>query len=135
MWNSSLPLLAGLVGLAMAASTGRATAFSVRFSWTGIPACERISPELHLSDVPPGTKKLHCEMKDLDVPGFRHGGSTITYAGGGAVARGAIHYVGPCRRPALARRGLRATAMTNSTFRPPLYGGMPDHVGPRRALW
>ena len=96
MWNSSLPLFAGLVGLAMAASTGRATAFSVRFSWTGIPACERISPELHLSDVPPGTKKLHCEMKDLDVPGFRHGGSTVAYAGGGTVARGAIHYVGPC---------------------------------------
>jgi len=95
MWNSSLPLLAGLVGLALAASPGRAIAFGVRFSWSGIPACERISPELHLSDVPPGTKRLHCEMKDLDVPGFRHGGSTVTYTGD-TVARGAIHYVGPC---------------------------------------
>jgi phosphatidylethanolamine-binding protein (PEBP) family uncharacterized protein len=95
MWNSSLPLLAGLVGLAMAASPGRADAFSVSFSWTGIPACQRISPELRLSGVPTGTKKLRCEMQDLDVPGFRHGGSTISYDGDN-VKKGAIHYIGPC---------------------------------------
>jgi phosphatidylethanolamine-binding protein (PEBP) family uncharacterized protein len=95
MWNSSLPLLAGLVGLAIAAGPGRASAFSVRFSWAGIPACERISPQLHLAGVPAGTKKLRCEMQDLDVPSFRHGGATVAYDGDN-VKKGAIHYIGPC---------------------------------------
>lgn len=95
MWNSSLPLLAAAIGLAAAAAPGRATAFSVRFSWAGIPACEQISPELHLSAVPAGTKQLRCEMHDLEVPAFRHGGSTVAYSGD-TVKKGAIRYIGPC---------------------------------------
>ena len=95
MWKSSLPLCAAAIGLAMVASPGRANAFSLRFSWAGIPACARISPEFHLSAVPAGSKRLRFEMRDLNVPGFHHGGSTVPYEGG-AVRKGAIHYVGPC---------------------------------------
>jgi phosphatidylethanolamine-binding protein (PEBP) family uncharacterized protein len=34
-------------------------------------------------------------MTDLDVPSFKHGGSTVKYSGA-TVARGAIAYTGPC---------------------------------------
>jgi phosphatidylethanolamine-binding protein (PEBP) family uncharacterized protein len=81
--------------LAMAAAPAQAQAFSMSFSWTGIPACKRISPAFTLAGVPAGTKRLRFEMHDLDAPGFHHGGSTVAYAGD-AVKRGAIHYIGPC---------------------------------------
>ena len=91
---SSTSLL--LVGaLMMAAMPTRAEAFTVRFSWAGIPACEEISPAFELAGVPPGTKQLGFNMVDLNVPTFHHGGSTIAYAGD-AVKRGAIRYTGPC---------------------------------------
>jgi phosphatidylethanolamine-binding protein (PEBP) family uncharacterized protein len=95
MWTSSLPVLAAAVGLAMVAAPGEAKAFGARFSWAGIPACEKISPAFALAGVPPGTKQLRFAMKDLDVPTFHHGGSTIAYRGD-AVQKGAIRYIGPC---------------------------------------
>ncbi len=95
MWTYSLPVLAALFGLAMGAAPARADAFSARFSWAGIPACEKISPAFELAGVPAGAKRLRFEMKDLDVPGFHHGGSTIAYEGD-KVRQGAIRYIGPC---------------------------------------
>jgi phosphatidylethanolamine-binding protein (PEBP) family uncharacterized protein len=97
MWTSSLPVLAAAaaVGLAMVAAPGEAYAFSARFSWVGIPACQAISPAFELGGVPPGTKQLRFTMKDLDVPTFHHGGSTIAYQSD-AVKKGAIRYTGPC---------------------------------------
>jgi phosphatidylethanolamine-binding protein (PEBP) family uncharacterized protein len=68
---------------------------SVRFSWSGIPACAQISPAFELSDVPEGTDRLSFTMTDRDLPTFHHGGSTIKYAGN-AVSQGAIKYTGPC---------------------------------------
>jgi phosphatidylethanolamine-binding protein (PEBP) family uncharacterized protein len=88
-------LLPALLTLAVAASPARADAFTVRFSWAGIPACERISPAFELAGVPAGAKRLRFEVKDLDVPDFRHGGSTIAYEGN-KVRQGAIRYIGPC---------------------------------------
>jgi phosphatidylethanolamine-binding protein (PEBP) family uncharacterized protein len=87
--------LAALIGLSMLAVPGSAEAFTASFSWAGIRACEKISPAFELQGVPPGTKRLRFEMKDLDVPGFHHGGSTIAYTGN-AVKRGAVQYIGPC---------------------------------------
>jgi len=95
MWTYSLPLIPALLGLAMAAAPAKADAFSARFSWAGIPACRTISPAFELAGVPAGAKRLRFEMKDLDVPGFRHGGSTVAYTGD-TVKQGAIHYIGPC---------------------------------------
>jgi phosphatidylethanolamine-binding protein (PEBP) family uncharacterized protein len=95
MWTSSLPVLTAAIGLAMVAAPGQAKAFSARFSWAGIPACEKISPAFELAGVPPGTKQLRFSMKDLDVPTFHHGGSTISYHSG-TVKKGAIRYIGPC---------------------------------------
>ena len=95
MGNTSLPLIVSLAALAMMAVPGKAAAFTARFSWAGIPACESISPAFELGGVPVGAKRLRFTMTDLDVPTFHHGGSTIRYAGD-AVSRGAIRYVGPC---------------------------------------
>jgi phosphatidylethanolamine-binding protein (PEBP) family uncharacterized protein len=95
MWVSSLPLFPAVLGIAMLAAPAEAGAFSARFSWAGIPACQKISPAFELSGVPPGTKRLRFEMKDLNVPGFHHGGSTVIYDGD-AVKQGAIRYIGPC---------------------------------------
>jgi len=84
-----------LAVIAAAALPTRAEAFTVRFSWAGIPACQAVSPAFELRDVPPGTKRLSFAMTDLDVPTFHHGGATISYTDD-AVPRGAIRYVGPC---------------------------------------
>jgi len=89
-----VPLGVALAGLVLAAAPAEA-AFSARFSWAGIPACQKISPAFALAGVPAGAKRLRFEMKDLDVPGFHHGGSMLPYAGD-TVKQGAIRYVGPC---------------------------------------
>jgi phosphatidylethanolamine-binding protein (PEBP) family uncharacterized protein len=88
-------LLAAMAALTMLVMPARASAFTARFSWAGIAACEKISPAFALSAVPAGTKRLRFNMTDLDVPTFHHGGSTIAYAGD-AVKQGAISYIGPC---------------------------------------
>jgi phosphatidylethanolamine-binding protein (PEBP) family uncharacterized protein len=79
----------------MMTTTKQAKAFSVSFSWAEIPACEKISPAFHLSNVPSGAKQLRFAMIDLEVPNFRHGGSTISYDGE-TVGQRAISYIGPC---------------------------------------
>jgi phosphatidylethanolamine-binding protein (PEBP) family uncharacterized protein len=86
---------AALVIALMMTMTKHASAFSAAFSWVGVPACEKISPAFRLSGVPAATKQLRFAMVDLDVPTFRHGGSTISY-GGENVGQGAISYIGPC---------------------------------------
>lgn len=95
MRASSFPGFAAALAIAMAATPGRAETFTAKFSWAGIPACEKISPAFTLGRVPAGTERLRFEMHDLDVPGFHHGGSAIAY-GGEKVAQGAIRYIGPC---------------------------------------
>jgi len=95
MATSPFLCFAAAAGLAMAAAPSRADAFTARFSWAGIAACEKVSPAFELAGVPAGTKHLRFEMRDLDVPSFRHGGSTVAYQGD-AVKQGAIRYIGPC---------------------------------------
>ncbi len=87
-------LVAGIPAVLLGVQT-RAEAFTLAFSWAGIPACQPTSPAFELHQVPVGTKRLRFVMHDLQVPAFQHGGSTITY-NGNAVPRGAIKYIGPC---------------------------------------
>lgn len=88
--------LAAAAGLTLTAfSSAPASAFSVSFSWTGIPACQKISPAFTVDGAPPGTRRLRFVMTDLDAPNFHHGGSTAVY-NGEDIARGAISYIGPC---------------------------------------
>jgi len=95
MPKTSLPWVAAVIGFAVVAVPGQASAFTARFTWAGIPACGNTSPAFKLGGVPRGTKQLRFTMTDLNVPSFQHSGSTIAYRGN-AVQKGAIAYTGPC---------------------------------------
>lgn len=85
-----------LIGTATLLFAGPALAFSVKFSWNGIAPCSTTSPAFLVSGAPSGTTALAFAMRDKEAPDFRHGGSTVSYAGTGNIPKGAITYVGPC---------------------------------------
>jgi len=92
-WVQSLVLLLA----STIPSLAQAPSFSVDFSWQGTASCfDPKSPPFSLVGVPPGTKRLVFAMKDLDAPGFPHGGGTIAFSGQTQVGRGAFSYQGPC---------------------------------------
>ncbi|HXP73434.1 MAG TPA: YbhB/YbcL family Raf kinase inhibitor-like protein [Stellaceae bacterium] len=75
----------------------QSSGFSVDFSWEGTAACfDPKSPPFSLNGVPAGTKRLAFAMKDLDAPGFPHGGGTVAFSGQTQVGRDAFLYKGPC---------------------------------------
>jgi phosphatidylethanolamine-binding protein (PEBP) family uncharacterized protein len=86
-------------GLWLTALMTPAAAFTVKFSWSGIPACSNQSPAFTIIGAPTGTSALSFTLHDQDAPDFVHGGSTVPYAGSGAVLDGAITYTGPCPPP------------------------------------
>lgn len=93
--------LSAIVAVAALAGSGlghaQAPPFSVDFTWQGTASCfDPKSPPFSLSGVPIGTKRLRFAMKDLDAPGYPHGGGTIAFAGQAEVSRGAFSYQGPC---------------------------------------
>jgi phosphatidylethanolamine-binding protein (PEBP) family uncharacterized protein len=94
------PLRAGAAtitaAIAVLAHATGASAMSLSFSWSGIPACGTRPPAFTLADVPDGAARLAFTMTDLNVPTFRHGGGTVAYQGGDTVAAGAFAYKGPC---------------------------------------
>ncbi|MGH7124188.1 MAG: YbhB/YbcL family Raf kinase inhibitor-like protein [Stellaceae bacterium] len=94
-------LAAAIVAVAALAgwspARAQAVAFGVDFSWEGAASCfDPKSPPFSLTGVPPGTKRLRFAMKDLDAPGFPHGGGTVAFTGQSQVSRGAFSYQGPC---------------------------------------
>lgn len=71
--------------------------FSVDFTWQGTASCfDPKSPPFTLAGVPAGTQRLTFVMKDLDAPGFTHGGGAVAFTGQTQVDRGAFAYKGPC---------------------------------------
>ncbi len=88
-----------LSALALCAGTPAALAFTVTFDWCrGAPDG---SPNFVLRDVPAGTVNLRFAMKDLDKPGFHHGGGTVGYRGQPEVPCDAFAsgFVGPSPPP------------------------------------
>jgi len=96
--------------------------FAVDVTWAGSRACvDPQSPPFTLSAVPPGTRRLHFAMKDLDAPDFRHGGGTVAYDGQRLVPRGAFSYRGPVRpKASIAINGLSRLWMLPATRLRPL---------------
>ena len=86
----------GLAAAFVLGATHNASAFSARFSWSGISACGRTSPAFTIRNAPKGTESLRFMTSDENAPSFRHGGSTVPYDGSGRVPEGAINYIGPC---------------------------------------
>jgi phosphatidylethanolamine-binding protein (PEBP) family uncharacterized protein len=79
-----------------------AIAMDLSFEWADTPACNTgwpdviDSPVFEIKDVPEGTQKLKFSLKDLDAPGFSHGGGTISYDAETLIDAGAFTYKGPC---------------------------------------
>lgn len=92
---ASATLLGALAAWPSAASA-MSLKFSLKFSWAGFAACSPRSPAFALADVPNGTARLAFRMIDRQVPGYPHGGGTVAYAGGNAIAAGAFTFKGPC---------------------------------------
>jgi len=97
------PKRAALAVVALAVLAGsrpagaQAPSFGVDFSWEGTAPCfDPKSPPFSLSGVPAGTKRLSFAMKDLDAPGYPHGGGIVAFTGQTQVSRGAFTYQGPC---------------------------------------
>lgn len=90
------PVIGAAAALVLIASAAPASAFSASYSWAGIAACDKVSPDFKLSAVPPETKRLRMFMTDLDAPKFHHGGGVMPYYGGDEIKKGAIDYIGPC---------------------------------------
>jgi phosphatidylethanolamine-binding protein (PEBP) family uncharacterized protein len=94
-WLWTMVMVAALT--ALSPLDALAAGFGVDFSWEGTAACfDPKSPPFSLTEVPAGTKQLRFAMKDLDAPGFSHGGGTVAYTGQRELGRGAFAYRGPC---------------------------------------
>ena len=97
------PLAFSLAALAFSAGAGHAE-MTVSFKWGGIPLCTTgkpntvANPEFVLKGVPEGTNRLSFKLKDLDVPGYNHGGGTVKVklSGAGKIPSGAFKYKSPC---------------------------------------
>lgn len=79
-----------------------AAKFALGFDWGNIKRCtsgnpNRVpNPAFTLNDVPARTVQLRFKMKDLDVPGYNHGGGKVKYTGDSKIAPGAFRYQSPC---------------------------------------
>ena len=76
--------------------------FKVSFDWGDIPSCtsgnpNRVgSPAFVLSGVPAGTTEIEFKLKDLNVPGYNHGGGKVKVTGDGKMPFGVFKYNSPC---------------------------------------
>ncbi len=93
-----------LIGIAVALLSAQTAAaeFSMSFSWGNIPRCttgkpNRVgSPKFVLKGVPAGTTSVDFRLKDLNVPGYNHGGGKVKVSGNGTVPAGSFRYKSPC---------------------------------------
>lgn len=86
---------------AMALATGTVSAadmgkLGVDLTFGPKNKCAGMSPEIRLTDVPPGAKTYDVKLTDLDVPDFRHWSQTLP-ATGPVIREGVgTKYYGPC---------------------------------------
>ncbi len=75
---------------------------SLSFEWGDIPACNSGkpnvvgSPRFVIRGVPAGTTSVEFRLKDLDVPGYNHGGKKLKVTRDGAIPFGTFSYKSPC---------------------------------------
>lgn len=88
-------------GLALSASMAAAD-FTISFDWGDIPRCTSGrpntvgSPAFILRGVPTGTTTIQFRLKDLNVPGYNHGGGTVKVGRDGKLPFGVFQYKSPC---------------------------------------
>lgn len=69
---------------------------SLAFSFADTKACSSVPPAFTVGGIPAGTTMLRFRMVDRNVPGFHHGGGSVTYTGASSIPAGSFSYVGPC---------------------------------------
>ena len=90
------------VVLMVATQTVQAEAFDFTFDWGDIARCTSgnpntvLNPAFVLSSVPSGTAKISFQLKDTNVPDFKHGGGSVNYLGANTIPSGAFKYLSPC---------------------------------------
>ncbi len=91
--------------------------FSFSFDWSDLAPCtsgypNRVkNPAFVLKHVPPGTKFVRFQLRDLDVPGYNHGGGLVPYQGRSRIEPGAFTYNSPCPPDGSHRYRWTATAL------------------------
>lgn len=117
-------LLLTAIAVALLSAHPAAADFSMSFKWGAIPLCttgnpNKVSnPKFVLKGVPVGTTSIDFRLKDLDVPGYNHGGGKLKITTGGTVPSGVFTYKSPCppngvhtyEWTATARKGNKALA-------------------------
>ncbi|MCI2400181.1 YbhB/YbcL family Raf kinase inhibitor-like protein [Aliiroseovarius subalbicans] len=103
--------------------------FSISFTWGDIPSCTTgrpgkvNNPRFVVEDLPEGTTRIVFRMKDLDVPGYNHGGGKVAMDADGTIEPGAFRYKSPCppngthtyEWTAKAQNGTKVLATTTAT--------------------
>jgi phosphatidylethanolamine-binding protein (PEBP) family uncharacterized protein len=87
-------LLAGLAALTPEAAMAADLTLDYKFT----QRCSKVSPEIRVGNVPPGTVTFSAKLRDLDVPTWRHGGGKVPADPSGVIPQGALKegYNGPC---------------------------------------
>lgn len=105
-----------LAGLALSAAPAVAE-FSISFAgWGDIPRCTSGypntvgNPRFAVRDVPAGTATIEFRLKDLDAPGYNHGGARLQMSADGVVPFGTFTYKSPCPPGGVHTYEWRATA-------------------------
>jgi len=107
--------------------------FSLSFSWGDIPLCTTGSPNtvgnprFTLVDVPAGTQTIEFRLRDLNAPGYNHGGARLTTNGATVIPFGTFTYRSPCppggvhtyRWTATARQGRTVLGVATADRRYP----------------
>lgn len=112
-----IPVAAGVAALLLLLSaSAKAADLGVEFKWSSSDRCSHSSPEIHVSNVPEGTKSFKVRLKDLDVPNYRHGGGTVTADPSGVIPQGALTdgYNGPCPPEGTHHYRFTVTALDNN---------------------
>jgi hypothetical protein len=78
-----------------------AAKMEVVFSWEGVEPCTHESPEIRVSGIPAGTKRLLVKLENISDPDWNQGGGDIEHDGSGVIPASAldIGYNGPCPPP------------------------------------
>lgn len=120
-------LLSGLLVLLMP-GVAQAADFSISFKWGNIPLCTTGRPNIVgnprfvVKNVPVGTTSIEFRLKDLDVPGYNHGGKKLKMTADAVVPVGVFKYKSPCPPSgrhtyewrATARKGGKVLARTSA---------------------
>ena len=83
-------------------STPAMAQMSASFTWGDIPLCTSgqpnivPNPEFVITGLPEGTQVVELWLKDLDRPGYDHGGAKLRMSKDGTVPSGLFTYKSPC---------------------------------------